>query len=204
MYVRLVYVTGDPAKLEDALAGLTGEGQKLLSEHPGFRGLGLFVDREVGKLLMGTWWESEDARKHSGETLGERRTALLAPFAQTITIDNFEAAIARRPERVFGVGAGFRLSRVEFAPADADLLEETFRSKILPRFEPIPGFAGVSLLLDRAAGQGTIGGLYADHRAMADSRAAAGMVRADTFHQARLTLRSLEEFEVVSAGPAPA
>ena len=54
MYIRTMYVTGDPARIDEAVDGLTTEGQKMLSTQQGFRGLGLFVDREVGKLLIGT------------------------------------------------------------------------------------------------------------------------------------------------------
>ena len=117
-----------------------------------------------------------------------------------MTIDNWEAAVARRPRKTLGPGAGFRLTRLEFAPSDADLLVEMFEHTVLPRIESIPGFAGASLFIDRGRGRATVGALYNDRKALAASRGTVGSVRAETLPKAHVMLRSLEEFDVVTAG----
>jgi len=58
MFVRTLCATGDPAELDGAIEALSTEGRRLLSEQPGFRGFGLVVDRELGKLATATWWEA--------------------------------------------------------------------------------------------------------------------------------------------------
>ncbi|HZB30319.1 MAG TPA: antibiotic biosynthesis monooxygenase [Streptosporangiaceae bacterium] len=198
MYVRLVSVAGDPTKIDDTVEQLTAEGQNLPAEQPGFRGLGIFVDREGGKLLVSTWWESEEVLRASEEALRERRGPLLAPFALTMTIETFEAAVVRRSKRRPGPGAGIRVNRLEFAPSDAHQLVESFQNTVLPRIETNPGFGGAALLIDRAAGHAVLGAGYTDPQALAISRMAARAVRADTLKQARLTWHDPEEFEVVT------
>ncbi|MGW0313981.1 antibiotic biosynthesis monooxygenase [Streptomyces flavidovirens] len=198
MYVRTTYATGDPAKLDDVTEAISTEGRRLLAEQPGYRGMGLFVDRELGKLLVGSWWEDEESRQASDERLRERRAELIAPFAGTVATDNWEAAVASPPEGL-EPGAWFRLTRLEFEPRDADLLVETFRNTVLPRLRDLPGFAGTSLLIDRAKGRATVGAFYTDRQALAASRSAAAAVRAEATSQARVITRSIEEFEVVLA-----
>ncbi|MBT2489209.1 hypothetical protein J7E96_11885 [Streptomyces sp. ISL-96] len=196
MYVRTTYATGDPAKLDSVADALSTEAPRLLSERPGYRGMGLFVDRELGKLLVGSWWEDEESRRTSDEALRERRAELIAPFAHSVATDNWEAAVVSRPEAL-EPGAWFRLVRLEFEPPDADLLVETFRDTALPKLRGIPGFAGGSLLIDRAKGRATVGAFYTDRNALAASRSAVAAVRAEATAKARVITRSIEEFEVV-------
>ncbi|MFD7324422.1 hypothetical protein ACFV9D_25570 [Streptomyces sp. NPDC059875] len=200
--MRTLYVTGDPAKLDSVVDAIAGEGRAMVSEQPGFRGFGLFVDRELGKLLTGTWWEDEKSRQDSDEQLRERRAALLAPFAQTVTVDNWEAAVAR-PPRSLGPGAWFRLVRMEFDPADAGLLVDFFRDTALPRLDAMRGFEGGSLLIDRAKGQASVGAVWSDRDALAAARGGVAAIRGEATAKTRVTTRSIEEFEVVFAGVNP-
>nr|WP_244319859.1 MULTISPECIES: hypothetical protein [Streptomyces] len=88
MFVRTVYATGDPARLDPALRALNSRGHDLLEERPGYRGAGVFVDRELGKLLTVSWWESEEAQTDSDEVMRERRPALLEPFAASVAVEH--------------------------------------------------------------------------------------------------------------------
>ncbi|WP_369146267.1 antibiotic biosynthesis monooxygenase [Streptomyces sp. R44] len=202
MYVRSIYATGDPAELDGVAEALRTEGRALLSAQPGYRGMGLFADRELGKLLVGSWWDDEASRQASFEKLSTRRDELLAPFARTTTVDNWEAAVARRAEEL-GPGAGFRLLRMDVEPSGIDLLVDTFRDTALPKVQKIPGLAGISLLVDRDLGRAAIGALYTDRDALVASRGAIAAVRGEATTKARVTTRSLEEFEVVLATAVP-
>lgn len=198
MYVRTIYATGDPAELDGAADALSTEGRAMVSELPGYRGMGLFVDRELGKLLVGSWWEDEQSRHDSDERLRKRRAELLAPFARTVAVDNWEAAVARRAKDL-GPGAWFRLVRMEAEPSDVDQLVETFQNTALPKLQSIPGLEGTSLLIDRAKGRAAVGVLYTDRDTLTASRSSVAAVRGEATAKARVTTRSLEEFEVVLA-----
>lgn len=198
MFVRAVYATGDPAHLSTALRALNTEGRDLLEERPGYRGASVFVDRELGKLLTVSWWESEAARSNSDEVMRERRPALLQPFAGTVAVENYEVAVYH-PEHRPVTGGGLRFTRVEFAPADADLAAETFRAGVLPRLEVLPGFAGTALFLDRERGRGMAGVLFADRHALAASRTGQAAARREGTVKAHVTVVALEEFEILHA-----
>ena len=196
MFVRAVYATGDPANLDTAVEGLNTEGRDLVARQPGFRGFGIFVDRDLGKLLASSWWETEEARRNSEEALRERRAALLERFAATTTTENFEAVVVhqvRQPK----AGAGLRITRVEFDPSDADLFAETFRATVIPKLETLPGLARASLLLDQARGRGLVATVFTDRESLATSRAGQAAARHEGAAKAHVTVTGLEEFEVV-------
>ncbi|MBS2963519.1 hypothetical protein KGA66_10710 [Actinocrinis puniceicyclus] len=196
MFVRTVYAVGDPQKLDAAIEALRSEGRAMLSEQPGYRGMGLFADREQGKLSIGTWWESEKARQDSDEALRTRRAQLLRPFATTMTIDDWEVIAAQRPGRL-SAGACMRLTRLEFDPMDADLGAETMRGLVMERLKAMPGVVGIAMFMNRAKGRSTVAVLYQDREALGRSRGSAALLRDDAVGKAHSTVRSVEEFEVV-------
>jgi hypothetical protein len=202
MFVRTVYVTGDPTKIDTAIRALNTEGRDLLEERPGYRGAGVFVDRELGKLFSASWWTSEEARHNSDEVMRERRGALLEPFAGTVAVENYEAAVfhAQQMPRTSG---GLRITRLEFEPADTELVADTFRASVLPRLETLHGLARASLLVDRDRGRGMVHILFVDHESMAASRSAQAMARHEGTAKAHVTVTGLEEFEVVHADVHP-
>jgi heme-degrading monooxygenase HmoA len=198
MFVRTVYATGDPARLGTAVGALNTRGHDLLEERPGYRGAGVFVDRDLGKLLTVSWWESAQARRNSDEVMSARRPELLQPFAGTVAVENYEALVLHAGPRPL-TGGGLRTTRVEFDAADADLAADTFRAGVLPLLEVLPGFAGAALFLDRERGRGMTGVLFADRASLTASRARQAAIRHEGTTKAHVTVVALEEFEVVHA-----
>ncbi|MFC5213067.1 hypothetical protein [Streptomyces coerulescens] len=196
MFVRAIYTTGDPTKIDTAIRAMNTEGRDLLEDRPGYRGASVFVDRTLGKLLAASWWETERARQNSDEVLRERRAAMLDPFAGTLSVDNYEAVVfhqARQPQ----AGGGLRLTRLEFDPMDTDLLADTFRATVVPRLETLQGLARASLLVDRERGRGMVGVVFVDQPSLAASRSGQAAARHEGAAKAHVTVTGLEEFEVV-------
>lgn len=198
MFVRTVYATGDPAQLGTAVGALKTRGHDLLEERPGYRGAGVFVDRDLGKLLTVSWWDSVEARRNSDEVMSARRPELLQPFAGTVAVENYEAVVFHRAHRPVA-GGRLRVTRLEFEPADADLAADTFHAGVLPRLDVLPGFAGAALFLDRERGRGMSGVLFADRVSLAASRSAQAMIRRESAAKAHVRVVALEEFEVIHA-----
>ncbi|WP_225835611.1 hypothetical protein [Streptomyces sp. NK08204] len=198
MFVRAVYATGDPARLDTAVRSLNSQGRDLLEGRPGYRGAGVFVDRGLGKLFAVSWWETEEARRNSDEVMRVRRSALMDPFAGTVAVENYEAPVFHALPHPT-TGGGLRMSRVEFDTADADLFTETFRGTVVPRLEALPGLSRAALLLDRERGRGLVGVLFTDRPSLVASRAGQAAVRREGAAKARVTVVGLEEFEVVHA-----
>ncbi|MEV7025668.1 antibiotic biosynthesis monooxygenase [Kitasatospora sp. NPDC093558] len=196
MFVRTVYATGHPDRIDRTLDGLRVEAVGLLSPQPGYIGYGLYADRTVGKIVMSSWWASAQAERDSDQELGERRAELLAPLAGTVTTEVWEA-VAVAPPGEAGPGAGFRLSRADVDPAKVDAAAESFRDRVLPVVEKMPGFVTAAMLADRTTGRLSVGAIYADQETFAASRGPTADSRAQAVAALGGTLRSLEEFEVV-------
>ncbi|GGJ32729.1 hypothetical protein [Streptomyces brasiliensis] len=202
MFVRTVYATGDPAKIDTAVRALNTEGRDLLEDRPGYRGSGVFVDRDLGKLLAVSWWETEEGRRNSDEVMRERRAGLLEPFAGTVSVHNYEVAVFH-PVQQPRAGGGLRVSRLEFDPADTDLLADTFRATVVPRLDPLRGLARASLFVDRERGSGMVCSLFVDRDSLAASRAIQAAARHEGAAKAHVAVVGLEEFEVVHADVHP-
>jgi hypothetical protein len=196
MFVRAIYTTGDPAKIDTAIRTMNTEGRDLLEDRPGYRGASVFVDRALGKLLAASWWESEEERRNSDEVLRERRAAMLEPFAGTLAVFNYEALVfhqVRQPQ----AGGGLRLTRLEFDPMDTDLLADTFRATVVPKLDTLTGLARTSLMVDRERGRGMVGAVFVDQASLAASRAGQAAARHEGAAKAHVSVTGLEEFEVV-------
>ncbi|MGA4545092.1 hypothetical protein ACPA54_34400 [Uniformispora flossi] len=197
MYVRTTYATGDPARIDAALDGLRSEAPGLLQAQPGFRRFGLFADRDLGKILIGSWWDSDHARAASDRQLGERRRALLAPFAATVATEEWEA-VSYTPAPQLGPGAGMRTGRLEFDPSEAEHFADTFVGVGRPKLEAIDGLVGATLFMNAEAGCALVGTLFRDRAAMAASRAAQAAVRSESLKVTKVQLVAMEEYELVA------
>lgn len=197
MFVRSLYITAAPADVGAALDVIAKAVPGMMAEQPGFDGIGVFADRSLGKILTGSWWETEQALKDSDSSLRDRREQMLARFVSTITTTNLEAAAYTRPASANS--GGFRLQRLVFDPSLADRLVQTFKEVGLPRLQELEGFQGGALLMDRARGMAGISTIFRDQEALAASRAPQAAIRKAAFEQMKqgVQLLALEEFEVV-------
>ncbi|MFJ7150686.1 hypothetical protein ACIQVT_21180 [Streptomyces sp. NPDC100445] len=198
MFVRTVYATGDPALLGTAVRSLNSEGRDLLEERPGYRGADVFADRRLGTILTASWWGTEEACRNSDEVMRERRARLLGPFAGTVAVATYEAAVVHHLAHPLQ-GGGLRVTRLEFEPRDGDLVLDTYRATVVPRAESLPGLARMSLLIDRVGGRGLAGALFTDRAGLAASRAAMAGARHAATAKAHVDVVGLEEFEVLYA-----
>ncbi|MBT2408825.1 MULTISPECIES: antibiotic biosynthesis monooxygenase [unclassified Streptomyces] len=198
LYVRTTYATGDPAKLDGVLDALRSEAPGLLSQNPGYQRYGLFADREIGKILMGSWWESEGARAESDTRLRERRAQLLAPFADTVTAEDWEA-VSYTPTPQVAPGMWLRIGQVELDPSNAPSYQQVFDEQGRPQLEALDGAVSATLFMNAAAGRANVGALFRDRDALAVSRGPQSAIRGAFLKKTHATLRSLEEFELIMA-----
>lgn len=195
MYVRTMYLTADPAAVGPALDVIAKEAPGMLAEQEGYQGIGVFADRTVGKILLGSWWDSEQANKDSDERLRDRRMQMLAPFVSTIAVTDFEAAAYIRPDPA--TSGGFRMHRLAFEPSMADRLVQLFQEKGQPRLQQLEGFSGCSLLIDRKRGMASVGVVFKDMASMEAARSEQAKIRHDALSGLDwVQLIALEEFEV--------
>jgi heme-degrading monooxygenase HmoA len=196
MFVRTLYITTDPADVDRTTDAIAKAVPGMLYDQEGYHGFGMFADRTVGKVLTGSWWDSEQAERHSDEQLRQRRMEMLAPLVSTVATMGMEAVAFSRPASASS--GGFRLQRMMFDPSHAEELISAFTEMGLPRLKELDGFQGASMLMDRTRGMASVGVIFRDMDALAASRGdQAALRKAALARVPSAQLIALEELEVV-------
>jgi heme-degrading monooxygenase HmoA len=100
---RVVWIHGDPAKADDAMTTLRTAMLPRLEELPGFCSVSAFVDRDTGRGVTATVYESRDAMNRAAEQGKSLRESFTREMGMEISeVGEFELAMAhlRVPETV--------------------------------------------------------------------------------------------------------
>lgn len=73
MHARVTTLDMDPGRIDDAMGTLESEDVPGFKEIDGFKGMTVLADRQSGKCLAVTFWESEDTMRASEEQVKDAR-----------------------------------------------------------------------------------------------------------------------------------
>ena len=73
MHARVTTLDMDPSKVDEVRERLEGEDVPEFQKLDGFKGMTLLTDRQTGKTIAVTFWESEDALRQSEEAVKDAR-----------------------------------------------------------------------------------------------------------------------------------
>lgn len=200
MYARSTTIMADPSQVEAGIAFVRDEVWPAVRELEGCVGLSLLVDRETGRSITTTAWESESSRSASGPAVsglrerGARATGATAePLVEEWEIVSMHRAHPSSP----GACVRAAWSRVPLTHVEHAL--GYYRDYLLPHLEHLDGFAGVSLLVDRERGRSVLSVAYDDRVAMERTRDQADYLRTRSTQEANVEVLDVGEFELVLA-----
>ncbi|MGH3348515.1 MAG: antibiotic biosynthesis monooxygenase family protein [Nocardioides sp.] len=192
MYARSTTFLGTPDNIDGGIAFVKNEAAPTLHKIDGCRGLSLLVDRETGKCIATSSWESEAAMRASDEQLRPIRDRGRDILGGSMEVDEWEIAAMHRTEHG-------DCCRVTWLQGDIDAMKETFRVGILPRLEQIPGFCSASLLVSQSAGLGCATTVWETRAAMEASRSDADDMRSQAAADAGGEIIDVCEFDLAYA-----
>jgi heme-degrading monooxygenase HmoA len=199
MYARTTTLHGNPAAVDQGIAYVRDEVMPLVQGMDGCIGLSMLADRDSGRCIITTAWASEEAMRASeaGVTDSRARAGEIAG-ADTPEVGRWEIAIMHRT-RETGEGARTRVIWGNVDQGGTDRAVDAFRTSMLSRVEALPGFCGLSMLVDRSSDRCALAVTYADQQTMreADERAAA--LRRDADQEVGLHITEVAEFDLVLA-----
>ena len=100
MHARASAMSGDPAKVDVASKMLESELYAQLEQIDGFKGVVALGQRDTGRSLVVTFWESEDAMTASAERASQMRSAAAGELgASTPQVDTYEVLFYRAREK---------------------------------------------------------------------------------------------------------
>ena len=94
MHARVTTLDMDPSKVDEVRDRLEGEDVPEFKKLDGFKGMTLLTDRQTGKTIAVTFWESEDALRQSEEAVKDaRRRAAESGSAGEPQVERFEVIL---------------------------------------------------------------------------------------------------------------
>ena len=94
MHARVTTLNMDPSKVDEVRDQLEGEDVPEFKKLDGFNGMTLLTDRQTGKTIAVTFWESEDALRQSEEAVKDaRRRAAESGAGGEPQVERFEVIL---------------------------------------------------------------------------------------------------------------
>jgi len=169
VYARSTTIHAQPSDIDAGVAHLRDEVMPKLQGLQGFVGMSLLTDRESGRCIAVTAWESEDAMNALAEQVRPIREKAVEMFGGAATVDEWDIALLHRV-RQMPEGACARVTWGHVDPAHADAAIEHFKMNIVPDSEALEGFCSTSLLVDRNTGRGVACTTFDSREAMERNR----------------------------------
>ena len=196
MYARSTTVHADPQRIDAGIAHIRDEVMPAVQSMPGCMGLSMLCDRDSGRCIVTTSWDSEEAMSASREAVRAMREQAGDVMGGRFDVQEWEIAVMHRAHTM-GEGGWARLvfSRLRDV-GQADRVIEAWKTNILPRMDEFDGFSSVSLLVDRDTGRGVGTMCFDDRQALDASREKVGRMRDEFSGRIGVDITGVEEMEV--------
>lgn len=161
-------------------------------------GMSCLVERESGRCITTTAWDSSAAMQASRDQVAPVRKRVLDAFgAKDPLIEEWEIPVMHRAHPAPS-GACARLSWFKVDPARMDNLIESFKM-VMPELDDLTGFCSGSLLINRDTGQCVSTVVYEDSEALAHTRDIGNTLRRRVAQQNNAEVLEVAEFELALA-----
>jgi heme-degrading monooxygenase HmoA len=198
VHARSTTIQAQVSSIDAGIAHVRDEVLPALMNVPGCVGLSLLVDRQTGRCIATTAWDSESAMRASESQVRPVRDQAAQMFGGgTAQVDEWEIAALHRDHQTPD-GACARVTWLDVPPADADRGIDMFRS-MLPTIEMLQGFSSASLLVNRTYGRAVVSVTFDSREAMERTRAQASGIRSSVAEQAGGAVGEVAEFELAVA-----
>jgi quinol monooxygenase YgiN len=196
VYARSTTVQARRESIEDGIAQIRDVVMPAIMGIDGCVGLSLMVDRDSGRCIATSAWESEDAMRASADRVQSLRNDAAAAFGGEVDkVEEWEIGALHR-QRQAGDGASARCTWLEGDPANMDAAIDAFRMVVLPEVERMDGFCSGSMFVDRSSGRAASVTAWASREAMEASREPMNRVRSSVTEQVSARVIEVAEFEL--------
>jgi quinol monooxygenase YgiN len=198
VYARSTTVQAQPGFIDAGIAHMRDKTMPALQAIDGFVGLSLLVDRQSGRCIATSAWESEEAMRANAEQVRPIRDSAVQVFGGPATIDEWEIAVLHRDHRS-GEGACVRATWIKMRPDQFDQAVDFYKTSVLPAIEELEGFCSASLMVDRAYGRAVSSATFDSVDAMERNRDKARSIRTERLRDLGAEQLDVCEFELALA-----
>jgi heme-degrading monooxygenase HmoA len=198
MYARSTTVRGSPQSLDEGIAYLRDQVMPAVQGMDGCVGLSMLCDRDTGRSIATTAWQTEEAMHNSEGALHALRQRYADLMGGRPEVQEWEIAVLHRLHQAPD-GACCRVIWSRGDPAEAQRVTDAFRMTLVPRMEELPGFCSVSLLVDRESGRSATAVVYESREAMNRATETARPMREEFNRQMGTEITEVAAFDLVLA-----
>jgi heme-degrading monooxygenase HmoA len=149
VHARTTNIQAQPSCIDAGIAHVRDEVMPALAAMDGFVGLSLLVDRESGRCIAASAWETEDAERASADQIGPVRDRAAKVFGGTATAEAWEIGVLHRDHESRD-GACARVTWIKVPPDQAKRATDFYKSDVLPSLEDLEGFCSASFLMNQS------------------------------------------------------
>lgn len=199
MFARSTTIQAQPLSVDIGIAHVRDVVMPALHEMPGCVGLSLLVDRQSGRCIATSAWESIEAMRTAAERVAPIRDRAALMFDGSARIEEWDIALLHRdhPSRE---GACVRATWLKVVPDQLSRSLDFYRSAVLPELEKLDGFCSASLMVDHPASRRAVScSTFDSMDAMARNRDRATELRSRRVRELGAEVVDVAEFELAIA-----
>ncbi|MGD1111060.1 MAG: hypothetical protein ABR885_12450 [Mycobacterium sp.] len=150
MYARSFTIEGQPLSVDIGIAHVRDVVIPALQEIDGYVGLSLLVDRQSGRSIATSSWDSIKAMRSGAEKVAIIRDHVALMFDGSASVEEWNIAMLHRRHRS-REGACVRATWLKVVPDLLDRSLDFYRMAVLSEMEQLDGFCSASLMVDHPA-----------------------------------------------------
>ena len=198
MYARSTTMRVRPEVVGDLTAVVRDEIMPMVTRLDGCVGLSLLSDRDAGRCIVTSAWETEDAMHASAERIRASREGVAERFRTTPEVREWEIAVLHRAHRA-GDGACARVTWARTGASNLDRVTDAYRESLMPWWEETPGFCSNSLMVDRRDGRCASAVVFDSREAMSHTRDQFTTLREEFANRMGMEILEVAEFDLALA-----
>ena len=198
MYARTTTIRGNSEAIDEATAYMRDDVMPAVQQMDGFVGLSFLADRDSGRCIVATAWQTEEAMRATMDRVGPMRDRVAEVLGGRPEVQTWEIAALHRVKEA-PAGAWVRVTWPRIDPPRLEELLDTYRMGVLPRLEEMDGFCSASMLVDRTEGTAAGTATFKDRASLESTRDAAAAIRERASQEIGVTFVDVAEFELVLA-----
>lgn len=198
MYARSSTFRARRESLDAGVAFVRDEVMPVVLAMPGCIGLSLMVERNSGRCIATTSWDTMDRMRASEGRVGPMRERGGTILGADPFVEEWEITNLHRAHRT-GDAACVRCTWLRMDPEMIDHAGEVYRMAALPAIEELQGFCSASVFVNREIGRVVTNVAFDDRSAMSASREMARSIRTRGAQEAQADVLDVAEFDLVVA-----
>lgn len=197
MYARSTTIHADPERIDAGIDLVRDDLLDRMQEMPGCIGLSMLVDRDSGRCIVTSSWESAEAMRATTERVREVRQQAADTMSGEVDVQEWEIAAMHRAHPA-GSCARVIWSRARDVGM-MDRIVDAWKLIVPSTLEQSDGFCAVSLVIDRDSGLIVSSATYRDRPAMDAAADSARAMREELAGAMDVDVTEVAEFDLVLA-----